>query len=158
MLGKVEMAGRVERRLRPSATPGYWRRHVHKESALNTGPQSVVSDDQPEAREGQVGRPGVAESVCVPSATPVLFQFVVYGDEVIAEPMFVPSTLNCTLAAATLSDAVAERATEVPETVAPDEGTVSETEGGVVSGTAAVVNAWSLDVAVLPCPSAETTA
>src|SRR6202043_3594645 len=35
--GKVEMAGRVERRLRPSATPGYWRRHVHKESARNTG-------------------------------------------------------------------------------------------------------------------------
>jgi len=65
MLGKVEMAGRVERRLRPSATPGYWGRHVHKESALNTGPQSVVSDDQPEAREGQVGRPGVAERFVV---------------------------------------------------------------------------------------------
>src|SRR3981189_1762823 len=31
------MAGRVERRLRPAATPGYWRRHVHKESARNTG-------------------------------------------------------------------------------------------------------------------------
>src|SRR5258705_6451216 len=31
------MAGRVERRLRPVATPGYWRRHVHKESARNTG-------------------------------------------------------------------------------------------------------------------------
>src|ERR1700736_6810148 len=32
------MAGRVERRLRPAATPGYWRRHVHKESARNTEP------------------------------------------------------------------------------------------------------------------------
>src|SRR6202022_574294 len=31
------MAGRVERRLRPAAAPGYWRRHVHKESARNTG-------------------------------------------------------------------------------------------------------------------------
>src|ERR1700731_1453793 len=31
------MAGRVERRLRPAATPGYWRRHVHKESVRNTG-------------------------------------------------------------------------------------------------------------------------
>src|SRR5882724_11752581 len=31
------MAGRVERRLRPAATPGYWRQHVHKESARNTG-------------------------------------------------------------------------------------------------------------------------
>ncbi len=30
---KAEMAGRVERGLRPAATPGYWRRHVHKESA-----------------------------------------------------------------------------------------------------------------------------
>jgi hypothetical protein len=25
------MAGRVERRIRPAAAPGYWRRHVHKE-------------------------------------------------------------------------------------------------------------------------------
>src|SRR3982074_2527072 len=30
--GKAEMAGRVERRLRPAATPGDWRRDVHKES------------------------------------------------------------------------------------------------------------------------------
>src|SRR5450631_1276240 len=29
-------------------------------------PQSVVSDDQPNAREGQVGRPGVAERFAVP--------------------------------------------------------------------------------------------
>src|SRR5882762_3794575 len=31
------MAGRVERRVRPVATPGYWRRHVDKESVRNTG-------------------------------------------------------------------------------------------------------------------------
>src|ERR1700682_1551902 len=61
------MAGRVERRLRPAATPGYWRRHVHKESARKHGkPQGVVSDDQPEAREGQAGRPGGAERFVVP--------------------------------------------------------------------------------------------
>src|ERR1039457_6599013 len=29
-------------------------------------PQSVVSDDQPEAREGQAGRPGVAERFVLP--------------------------------------------------------------------------------------------
>src|SRR6266478_2955659 len=31
------MAGRVERRIRPAAAPGYWRRHVRKESVRNTG-------------------------------------------------------------------------------------------------------------------------
>jgi hypothetical protein len=36
-------------------------------------PQGVVSDDQPEAREGQAGRPGVAERFVVPRkpVTPV---------------------------------------------------------------------------------------
>ena len=61
------MAGRVERRLRPSATPGYWRQHVHKESARNTGsPKAWSIEDQPEAREGQAGRLGVAERFVVP--------------------------------------------------------------------------------------------
>ena len=35
--GKADTAGRDERRRRPVAAPGYWRRHVHKESARNTG-------------------------------------------------------------------------------------------------------------------------
>ena len=35
--GKADTAGRDERRLRPAAAPGYWRQHVHKESARNTG-------------------------------------------------------------------------------------------------------------------------
>jgi hypothetical protein len=35
--GKADMAGRDERRPRPVAAPGYWRQHVHKESARNTG-------------------------------------------------------------------------------------------------------------------------
>jgi hypothetical protein len=36
-------------------------------------PQGVVSDDQPDAREGQAGRPGVAERFAVPlkRVTPV---------------------------------------------------------------------------------------
>jgi hypothetical protein len=37
------MTGRVERRLRPAAIPGYWRRHVHKESARNTGSPMALS-------------------------------------------------------------------------------------------------------------------
>ena len=64
---------------------------------------------------------------------------VVYGDDVIAEPMLVPSTLNCTFATATLSEAVAVRVTDDPETVAPLDGAVSETDGGVVSGVGAVL-------------------
>ena len=52
----------------------------------------------------------------------------------IAEPIFVPSTLNWTFATATLSEAVAVRGTLVPETVELAVGTVSDTVGGVVSG------------------------
>ena len=49
------------------AAPGYWRRHVHKESARNTGsPMAwLVRDDQPDAREGEAGRCGVAERFVV---------------------------------------------------------------------------------------------
>jgi hypothetical protein len=40
---------------------------VHKESVRNTGrPRGVVRDDQPDAREGQAGRPEVAERYAVP--------------------------------------------------------------------------------------------
>ena len=46
----------------------------------------------------------------------------------------VPSILNCTLATATLSEAVEVRVTEEPETVAPVDGAVRDTDGGVVSG------------------------
>jgi hypothetical protein len=70
----------------------------------------------------------------VPSETPVEFQVVAYGDEVMAAPILVPSTSNCTLATATLAEAVAERVTDDPETVAALDGAVSETDGGVVSG------------------------
>ena len=53
--------------------------------------------------------------------------------------MLVPSILNWTLATATLSEAVAERVTLEPETVAPFEGAVRDTDGGVVSGVGAAV-------------------
>ena len=44
---------------------GYWRQHVHKESARNTGsPKGAVRDDQPDAREA--GHCGVAERLVVP--------------------------------------------------------------------------------------------
>ena len=53
--------------VRPAAAPGQWRQHVHKENVRNAGsPQGVVSDDQPDAREGQVGRFGVAERFVIP--------------------------------------------------------------------------------------------
>ncbi len=48
--------------------------------------------------------------------------------------MLVPSTLNCTLATATLSEAVAVSVTDDPPTVALAVGAVIETVGGVVSG------------------------
>ena len=50
----------------------------------------------------------------------------------IAVPVFVLSTLNCTLATATLSLALAVKLT-VPEIVAFDAGDVIETVGAVVS-------------------------
>ena len=40
--------------------------HVHKESARNTGSPNGDRDDQPEGREGQAGRTGVAERPVVP--------------------------------------------------------------------------------------------
>jgi hypothetical protein len=49
--------------------------------------------------------------------------------------MFDPLTLNCTPATPTLSEAVDERVTDDPETVAPFEGAVRETAGAVVSRT-----------------------
>src|SRR2546427_6697980 len=60
------MAGRVERRLRPAATPGLAAACTQGKRTKHGKPQGVVSDDQPEAREGQAGRPGVAERFVVP--------------------------------------------------------------------------------------------
>ena len=55
---------------------------------------------------------------------------MVYGDEEIAEPILVPSTLNCTFEIEPLpSEAVAVRVTEDPETVEFADGAVREAEG-----------------------------
>ena len=51
----------------------------------------------------------------------------------ISEPVLEPSNLNWTPATPTLSVALAETVTEDPETVAPLDGAVRETDGGVVS-------------------------
>jgi hypothetical protein len=52
---------------------------------------------------------------------------------VAAEPMFLPPKMNWTFATATLSEAVAVKVTSEPDIVAPSEGAVKETDGGVVS-------------------------
>src|SRR5271154_6654501 len=51
--GKADTAGGDERRRRPIAAPGYWRQHVHKESARNTG--------SPKARSGMTNQTPVRE-------------------------------------------------------------------------------------------------
>ena len=66
----------------------------------------------------------------------MLSQETEYGAVVSSDPMFAPSTLNCTPATATLSEALAETVT-LPDTVAPLAGAVMTTVGAVVSGSAA---------------------
>jgi len=73
-----------------------------------------------------------AVKVWLPFETEVLLQENVYGEFASAAPTFAPSTCNCTLATATLSEAVAFTVT-TPLTVALFEGEVIETVGGVVS-------------------------
>ena len=65
--GKADTAGRDERRRRPVAAPGYWRQHVHKESARNTGSPRAWSGmtNRTPARD-RPGAHGVAERFVVP--------------------------------------------------------------------------------------------
>lgn len=76
-----------------------------------------------------------AVRVCVLFATPVVFHDTEYGTDVSSLPMLVPSTLNCTPATPTLSDAVAATLT-VPDTVELFAGEVIETVGPEVSAGA----------------------
>ena len=56
------MDGEESKAVHPFTVPGYWRRHVHKGDVGNTGsPMAWCRDNQPDAREGQAGRYGVAE-------------------------------------------------------------------------------------------------
>ena len=65
--------------------------------------------------------------VAVPS------QVIEYGEEVSSLPTLTPFTLNCAPATPTVSDPFADSVTDDPETVAPFEGSVRETEGAIVS-------------------------
>ena len=56
-----------------------------------------------------------------------------YGADVSSVPRFAPSSLNCTPARPTLSDAVAETVTELPETVDPAAGALRLTVGAIES-------------------------
>jgi hypothetical protein len=53
--------------MHPVAAPGYWRWHVHKGKRTQHGkPHDVISDGQPDAREGWAGRHGVTERLVLP--------------------------------------------------------------------------------------------
>jgi hypothetical protein len=75
----------------------------------------------------------IAVSVWLPLIAVVVSQNSVYGEAVTGEPRFDPSSLNCTLATATLSAAAAVTWT-VFDTVAPPAGAVIDAVGAVVSG------------------------
>jgi hypothetical protein len=65
--GKADTAGVNERSSTPSRCAGVVATACTQGKRTQHGkPQSVVSDDQPEAREGQAGRLGVAERFVVP--------------------------------------------------------------------------------------------
>ena len=74
-----------------------------------------------------------AVNVWLPLEAVVEFQVVEYGVAVSSAPRLTPSSLNCTPTTPTLSVAVAETVTAVPDTVAPLAGAVIATVGGVVS-------------------------
>src|SRR6202030_2462849 len=65
--GKADTAGGSERSNTPSRCAGVVATACTQGKRTKHGkPLGVVSDDQPDAREGQAGRPGVAERVVVP--------------------------------------------------------------------------------------------
>ena len=69
--GKADTARRDERRRRPVAAPGYWRQHVHKESARNTGSPKARSEmtNQTPVRE-RLGAVGWRRGFLVPPLKP----------------------------------------------------------------------------------------
>ena len=66
-------------------------------------------------------------------------------------PRLAPSSLNCTPETPTLSDALAETATEVPETVVPFAGAVMETVGAWVSVPPTVID-WESRLLIRSTP------
>src|SRR2546427_7456387 len=86
--------------------------------------------------------------MCAPAEASAVFQLAAYGAVVTSAPRFAPSSLNCTPATPTLSDAVAETVI-VPETAAPLLGLVSDTVGATLS----TVTVTALDVVRFPAAS-----
>src|SRR5437867_1629182 len=97
-----------------------------------------------------------AVKVWDPLTASVVFHEREYGTVVSSAPRLTPSSLNCTPTTPTLSVALAETVT-VPATVAPAAGAVIDTVGGVVSGSGAVVNVTSADMARFPAASRDFT-
>src|SRR6476469_8859427 len=65
--GRLIRLGEVSKAIRSAAAPGYWRQACTQGKRTQHGkPRGVVSDDQPDAREGQAGRRGVTERFVVP--------------------------------------------------------------------------------------------
>src|SRR2546429_9892438 len=65
--GRLTRFGRIERSGAPNRCAGVLATACTQGKRTQHGkPQGVVSDDQPDAREGQAGRPGVAERFAVP--------------------------------------------------------------------------------------------
>src|SRR5207237_7904715 len=98
-------------------------------AAFATGPATLAVAEAPAASDAP------AATVCDPFAAAVVSQLCVYGGELFALPRFVPSSLNCTDATPTSSDADAVTVM-LAETLAPGDGEVIETVGGVVSDAA----------------------
>src|SRR4051794_41037346 len=78
-----------------------------------------------------------------------------YGAETDSLPSVAPSTRNWTPATPTLSDALAETVTALPDTTAPFAGPVMAPLGGVVSGMTTVTVTEAVDV--LPAGSRART-
>src|SRR6266850_364827 len=76
-----------------------------------------------------------AARLCVPRLAVEESHCTVYGELCTSLPRFTPSNRNCTPATPTLSEAAADTPV-IPTTVAPSNGEVIETAGGVVSGGA----------------------
>src|SRR5580700_10690473 len=65
--GRLIRLGEVSKARRSAAAPGYWRQHVHKESARNTGsPKAWAAMPNRTPARDRPGRPGVAERFVIP--------------------------------------------------------------------------------------------
>src|SRR5437899_1461921 len=78
----------------------------------------------------------------------VVFHTTLYGAVVASVPSGAPSSMNCTPATPTLSDAVADSVTAAPVTVVPVAGAVNEIVGALLS-TVTVT-----EPAAVVCPTA----